>query len=124
MKSYLAAAAALALCALLLQGCFNSNSQDTLAGYTPYPKWNGQPYAYAPYDPYGTYYYQPYQYPYPYYYEGYYEHDCGDVPCSGRPKYLMPPLEAKAEPVTLPAASSPAAPVKPPAASSVHKAKP
>ena len=113
MKTRLFATAALIAFAFIAQGCFNSTPayDQSATAYTPYPKWYGQPYAYAPYDPNGTYYYQPYQYPYPYYYEGYYEHDCGDVPCDGRPTYFPPRIEAKAEPVKIPAtmAAQPAA---------------
>lgn len=113
MKIRLAAAALVAL-ALFIPGCASQQVSEDIAGYTPYPKWYGQPYAYAPYDPAGTYYYQPYQYPYPYYYEGYYDHDCGDVPCSGRLNYLPPAIEARAEPVKMPAEVKPqVAPAQP-----------
>lgn len=119
MKTRLFAIAALIAFAFTIQGCFNSAQYGTTAAsYTPYPKWYGQPYAYAPYDPNGTYYYQPYQYPYPYYYEGYYDHDCGDVPCSGRPKYLQPPVEARAEPVKVPVQGKPES--APPASPEQH----
>lgn len=127
MKTRLSAAVALIGFAFVVQGCFTSHpiSNVSAATFTPYPKWYGQPYAYAPYDPNGTYYYQPYQYPYPYYYEGYYDHDCGEVPCRGRATYLLkPPLEAKAEPVMTPPEAKPqTAPAQHPGATAAPRSK-
>jgi hypothetical protein len=125
MKTRLIAAAAIVAFALVLQGCSSQQASDaSVAGYTPYPKWFGQPYSYAPYDPAGTYYFEPYQYPYPYYYSGYYDHDCGDVPCDDQRKYWHPALEARAEPVTIPQATAPASPPAPTAAPPASQKQP
>jgi len=87
-QARLVATAAVIAFAISVAGC--SGSASNSVSENPYPAWTG-PYAYAPYDPYGTYLYSPTAYPFPYNYEGYYPSDrvCEGGPC-GQSSYPIP----------------------------------
>ena len=107
MKTRLTLLAPLIIATLTLPGCANTRP----AYYESYPAYSGgygygasygyEPYAFAPYDPYGGY-YQSYSQPTRYYYDEPYldrDHPCEDRPCgpfrNPQEKHEEPAVEAR-----------------------------